>query len=88
MYTLTLTANERKAIDWIGGRYAHGHDLYKILMQCPSNEQWDSSGDVTYQIPEHKAWEINEMGNNCNFIWDCLSSDFAKKLNDFCMAIV
>lgn len=88
MYTLTLTANERNAIDWVGGRYPHGDDLRKILWKSNSDEQWDSSGDVTYQIPEHLAWEIGEMGRECNYIWDCFSIPLAKKLDDFCMEIV
>src|SRR5262245_37234458 len=32
MYTLSLTADERKAIDWIGNRYAHGYELRRVLL--------------------------------------------------------
>lgn len=33
-YTLTLTSGERKAIDWVGHRYAHGDDLSNVLLSC------------------------------------------------------
>lgn len=88
MYKLTLTKSERSAIDWIGDRYSHGHDLYKLLLTCPSDEQWDSHGDVTYQIPEHVAWQIGEMGESDNYTWACFSADLAGKLTDLCMEIV
>ncbi len=90
-YKLTLTASERSAMDWVGGRYAHGNDLFKLLCGCqqtPEDADWDSDVDIEFNVPEHVAWQIGEMGNECNYIWDCLSSDFAKKLTDFCMAIV
>lgn len=92
MYHLTLTSNERKALDWVGGRYAHGHDLYKLLWvestATPDDADWDADCDIAFAIPEHIAWRINEIGEECEHRWDCFSPDLAVKLNSLCESIV
>jgi hypothetical protein len=92
MYQLILTAGERKAIDWIGNRYGHGTDLYKLLWSkcnsAPADADWDSKDDITFAIPENVAWQIGELGEECEYRWDCFAPELAKKLTDLCMAIV
>lgn len=50
-YKLTLSRDERRAIDFVGGRYAHGDDLFMLIRDlAPINESddeyvvWNSSG--------------------------------------------
>ena len=55
MYTLTLTADERRAFDWVGDRY-NSCKFADLLIGCiPENREWDDDGDITFQIPEHVA---------------------------------
>ncbi len=89
MYALTLTANERKQMDWVGGRYAHGHDMYTILQrECESSPDvdWDDESNITYAIPEHVAWCIANLLDESNY--DCLSSSFVSKLTAFLDCII
>lgn len=89
MYTLTLTHDERAAIDWIGDRYAHGYDLYRLLSDTlPEAAEWDSPEDITVQMKESTAWELLEIADECNYRWDCCSRDLAAKLTEFCMKVV
>jgi hypothetical protein len=92
MYTLTLSKAERKAIDWVGDRYGHGNNLYGALCDAewlPAEvESWDHDGDITFKMNESTAWVINEIGEECEFRWDCFAPALAAKLTDFCMAIV
>lgn len=92
MYHLTLTHDERAALDWVGGRYPHGHDLYKLLWvestANPDDADWDSPNDIEFAIPEHVAWQIGEMGSEGNYQWDCFAEPLSRKLTDFCMQIV
>jgi len=61
MYTLTLTADERRAFDWVGDRYNSGK-VASLLRDCiPEDREWSDDGDITFTIPEHIAWEINEL---------------------------
>lgn len=101
MYTLTLTREERKAIDWVGFRYAHGTELYQALADCNWHAQhrvsdsadeldiaWDGDYDITFLIPECVAWEIHNIGEDCNWLWDCFSPELSYKLNQFCFTVV
>lgn len=92
MYRLTLSAEERRAIDWIGWRYAHGVYLYRLLWancdQSPNDVDWDSEGDITFHVPESIAWQINKVGEACDYHWDCFGPELSAKLTSFCMAIV
>lgn len=91
-YTLTLTAGERKAFDWVGNRYSHGHDLSKLIMkgQWERNDGWGwlGEGDIRFTIPEHIAWEIRDMAEEGDYLWDCFAPELAAKMTDFCMNIV
>lgn len=92
MYHLTLTAGERKALDWVGGRYAHGHDLYRLLWvesEATDNSlDWDCEHDISFNIPENVAWQIMAIAEECDHRWDCFSPDLACKLNELCEKVV
>ncbi len=64
MYKLTLTKEERKAIDWVGHRDWNGESLYVSLWveseSFPNDIDWDENGDITFTIPESVAWDICE----------------------------
>lgn len=82
MYHLTLTYAERRAIDWIGDRYRHGTELYRLLWVestvTPDDEDWDSPNDITFAIPEHVAWTISEIISEG---LDCFAPDLVCKLH-------
>ena len=61
MYLLTLTADERRAFDWVGYRYNSGK-VADLLLDCiPEDREWGDNTDITFTIPEHVAWQINEL---------------------------
>lgn len=90
MYYLTLTADERKAIDWIGNRYRHGDEFFRLLWAngkpFPNDADWDDPRSITFTIPENIAWQISEIGEEDN--WTCFAPALSAKLNEFCMQIV
>lgn len=92
-YSLTLTSGERKAIDFVGHRYSCGDQFYEILFDCiPPDAEWDDDNDITFDIPEHKAWGINDIRESDmeggHSPWPMFSNDFAYKMEDFCCQIV
>ena len=101
-YQLILTASERQAIDWVGHRYGHGDALYKLLWleseatpinddYEPSLDLWDGWCDtcpIMFTIPEYAAWQIREIGEECEYRWDCFAYELTNKLNHFCDSIV
>ncbi len=88
MYNLTLSADERRAFDWVGYRYNSGK-VADLLIGCvPDDQEWGADGDITFLIPEHVAWEIRELAEEEDFSWACFAPDLAGKLNDFCWDIV
>ena len=91
MYKLALTASERQAIDWVGYRYSHGDDLYKLLCKCdwfPNDRDWDSPKEIEFAVSENIAWQIADIGEESNWFWDCFAEELARKLTDFCMSVV
>ncbi len=88
MYTLTLTADERRAFDWVGDRYNSGK-VADLLTDClPEDREWGDDGDITFHIPEHVAWEINELAEDEDYAWACFAPALVAKLNDLCWGIV
>jgi len=87
MYTLTLTHEERKAIDWVGYRYSNGDDLYKLLcspgVQGDENIDWSDNATITFQIPEHIAWKIKENAESEDGFWPCFAQELTNKMQDF-----
>lgn len=94
-YTLTLTREERKAIDWIGGHYRHGTELASILIvKCFWDDgegcltDWESPYDIKFSMPEHVAWEIKDIIDENNGALECFDRELVKKLYKFCDQIV
>ena len=94
-YMLTLTLSERKAFDWVGDRYFCGNDATDILCEClaPDDEtEWDDDAEITFYIPEHKAWELQETfekdTEGGHSMFPCFSSDLREKLYKFLDQIV
>lgn len=90
MYTLKLSYAERKAIDWIGDRYTHGDDLFKLLtadgVVQTEPAEWLDLTDIEFQIPEYIAWDIANLIQYS--LLDCFSDTFARKLRDFALRVV
>jgi len=88
MYSLMLTAEERRALDWVGDRYNSGK-VAEILLDCIAEDRaWSDDGDITFPIPEHIAWEICDLAEEENFSWACFTPPLVSKLNDLCCSIV
>ena len=89
MYTLSLTSGERQAIDHIGGRYAHGHDLFSLLTDfLKEDEEWSSDDEITFELPEWAAWTIMDIAEECDHTWDCFGEQLFMKMEDFVSQIV
>ena len=88
MHSLTLTADERRAFDWVGSRYNSGK-VADLLLDClPKNREWGDDADITFTIPEYVAWEINELAQEEDYSWACFAPALVSKLNDLCWGIV
>lgn len=90
-YKLTLTAADRKAINFVGDRYAHGTELYQLLWhdsQCDPEDWWEYDGDMVITVPEHIAWEVQRIRAICEGRWDLFDTPLRRKLNEFCDRIV
>lgn len=101
MYKLTLTAEERKAIDWIGNRYGHGDDLYRILwLECICRrsdngkvagiepDEWNDDCDIEFTIPEHAALGIKKIAEDDGWDWTCFDEKLASKFNTLCFQVI
>jgi hypothetical protein len=87
-YSLTLIADERRAFDWVGHRYNSGK-VADLLIGCiPESREWNDDGDITFQIPEHVAWEIKELAEEEGYSWACFAPVLAAKLSDFYWGII
>lgn len=98
-YKLTLTHDERRAIDWVGNRYSHGTELYCALWlgsKCQEHEAqpsdgdlnigWDDERELTFIIPEHVAWTIQKIVETDGLA--CFSPELCHKLHSFCGKVV
>lgn len=95
MYKLTLSHDERKAIDWVGYRYDNGDYLRNLIEEGMSQNNpeydcdfWNNTGDIEFHIPENIAAAIKYIADENNYIWPCFSPEFSTKLNNFCEQIV
>jgi hypothetical protein len=90
MYSLTLSLSERQAIDFVGFRYAHGDDLYDVLSEADweDDEEWGIGGDITFTMKEHQAWQINEIAEESEYLFDLFSNELCNKMMKFCEQIV
>ncbi|MHC4300600.1 MAG: hypothetical protein ACYS7Y_25265 [Planctomycetota bacterium] len=92
-YTLTLTSAERKAIDWVGHRYAHGDDLSNVLLSCDwvcmeAEDDWDGPHPLTFLISESDAWAIQQIADDEDHRWDCFARSLVGKMEAFLETIV
>jgi hypothetical protein len=88
VYSLTLTSDERQAFDWVANRYNSGQ-VADLLSDClPEHREWDDDGEITFDIPEHVAWQINELAEQEGYLWPCFAPDLVEKLNELCWGIV
>lgn len=92
-YTLNLTFEQRKGIDFIGNRYNNGDDLKKILRKCDVVEkdddwEWNDKVDYTFIVREHLAWEIKDLLESDDVFCPCFSPKFKSKLQNFIDEII
>ena len=88
MYSLTLTSDERQAFDWVGDRYNSGK-VADLLLDClPEDCEWSDDGEITFDIPEAIAWEINKFAEDEGHSWACFAQELVEKLNELCWSIV
>lgn len=81
MTKLTLTLQERNAIDWIGGRYAHGHDLDRLLLHCtqePDDAEWQENVDITYFLDPIQVYTLRDIIEEDNLA--CFGPELQTKL--------
>lgn len=94
MYKLTLTKSERAAIDWVGYRYWHGSDFYRVLSRCEwqpdkldwDDCDWDGDYDITFVIPEKHALVIKEHLLSDSLA--CFAPELCEKLNKLVEEII
>ncbi len=94
-YQLTLTKSERSAINWIGYRYSHGDDLYKLLCEAkwsvieePDTLEidWDYQGSITFTLNESLMWEVCDLLEDSHY--ECFSGDLQTKFLNFVGSVV
>lgn len=90
MYKLTLTAAERKAIDWIGDRYSNGYDLRKVLIGSAWGDDkeevcWSTDCDITFYLSraEARAIAANAAAEEGRF--PCFADPLKAKLERVCL---
>jgi hypothetical protein len=88
MYQLILTAEERRAFDWVGDRFNAGQVASILTGHLPEDREWADEGDLTFDLPEHAAWEIQRLAEEEEFLWPCFGGNLRTKLNDFLGQIV
>ncbi len=85
---MLLTGHERQAFDCVGDRHNSGK-VADLLTDCtPEDREWVDDGDITFDIPEHVAWQINDLAEEEGFSWPCFDPDLADKLHELCWGIV
>ena len=94
-YKLTLTKEDRKAIDWIGDRYSGAPALFRAWQRVETDENraWNDDGDFNLVIPEHVAWDIRQAADedaqgDYASLWPCFAPSLRDKLNAFLDSIV
>lgn len=76
---LILRYSDRNAIDWIGHRYPHGDDLYKLLIDnYDGDHDWDYEGEIAYKPDRDKLREIVESDN-----LTCFAPSLVSKIRDY-----
>lgn len=96
MHELTLTNGERQAIDWVGYRYTNGDDFRDLLFEADWIKEgvedpdcdWDCPNDLTFLVPEHVAWTINDLFRQEDYTFPCFADSLSSKLMDWVGEIV
>ena len=89
MYHLTLSKDERRAIDFVGCRYANGNDLFRVLLDCiPADKEWDDFGMITFEIEEHKAWDICSLAAEDDYQFPLFADNLKNKFLDLVSVVV
>ena len=88
-YKLTLTSEERKAFDFVGNRYSNGTDMSNLLCQFLSDDlEWNSTKDITFDLPEHIAWQLLDLAKQDDESFPCFSESLTLKMLSFLEQIV
>lgn len=87
MYRLTLSREERKAIEWVGNRYWNGDDFRRILWNAKNDGgEWDSDENITFFLEEFEAWQIKDHYEQDGL--PCFSVELELKIVEFIDGIV
>jgi hypothetical protein len=88
-YNLTLTRDERAALDWTGDASAAGAIHYLLLWLEsavePEDADWDSADPITFTMSEHVACSVRAIVEGG---LDCLSAPLVRKFQRFSAQIV
>ena len=87
MYELTLTKSEIAAFQFVGNRYGNGDDMLDLIVGDTDIDEIEGN-EITFKIPEHKAWGIADLAEQDNFCWPCFSPKLSSKMDLFCSSIV
>lgn len=90
-YRLTLSENERDAFDFAEGRYGWGDWARVLAFECesvPAMRDWNTSGPITFLVPEYKAWGLKESAESDDAPFPCAAPALAHKLQHFVDSIV
>jgi hypothetical protein len=88
MYPLLLTSEDRRAFDWVGDRYNAAQVAAILMDHLPEDREWADESDITFEVLEHAAWEIQRLAEEENLEWPRFAADLRTKLNDFLGQIV
>lgn len=88
MYTLTLSLGERRAFDFVDGRYETGGMKPLLISECEWEGDWYDDGDITFTIPEPIAWEMEkcaraEHDTGEDYLFPCFAPELQAKLYGF-----
>ena len=87
-YTLTLTYNERRAIDLIGHRSSNGDDLYHLLWlhsgRMPECQEWGDRCAINFALTQENLRRLTEIRCENSGLWPGFAQDMAGKLDALC----
>lgn len=98
-YILTLTHDERRAIDFVGHRYWNGDDLYQVL-SLPStkftlptsvpmmddltvDDLWEQPCDITFEVEPAMVTMLREKWEEENGLCPLFSPELEGKIEVF-----
>ena len=89
MYEITLTSEERRAIDWIGNRYFHGDPLFGFLwdikvITTEIETDWSDKDPITFKIPHEIAHMICD---ELEFPLTHFADELNEKFKAFCKEV-